>query len=281
MILDEIKSLIKDFEDILIKDARFKNDYKFKSQVKMIYKLGEKENIFIPVPIGFSGSTGEKPVERLVERLVEKPVEKVIYKTIEVPAKCAKCEICPPPEKCAKCETCPPPLPPPPPPTCPPPLPPPPPPTCPPPLPPPTCPPPPPPPTCPVPEKCAKCETCPRCPKLPLFQKCAKCETCPRCPTIPPCPLPPKYDNADLGDVDALNRAEEEVNKNLLALLGPQHDKKLNKKLEDLRKNGNPDAKFNKELDAFLNSKQKYLSFVRNLPDKDLAAKLLRQVGHD
>jgi hypothetical protein len=29
--LEDLKSLIKDFEEVLIKDERFKNDYKFKS----------------------------------------------------------------------------------------------------------------------------------------------------------------------------------------------------------------------------------------------------------
>jgi hypothetical protein len=38
MILDEIKDLIKELENILIKDERFKDSYDFKNQVKIIYK---------------------------------------------------------------------------------------------------------------------------------------------------------------------------------------------------------------------------------------------------
>jgi hypothetical protein len=38
MILDEIKNLIKELENILIKDKRFKDSYNFKNQVKIIYK---------------------------------------------------------------------------------------------------------------------------------------------------------------------------------------------------------------------------------------------------
>ena len=38
MILDEIKDLIKELENILIKDKRFKDNYDFKNQVKIIYK---------------------------------------------------------------------------------------------------------------------------------------------------------------------------------------------------------------------------------------------------
>jgi hypothetical protein len=38
MILDEIKDLIKELENILIKDKRFKDSYDFKNQVKIIYK---------------------------------------------------------------------------------------------------------------------------------------------------------------------------------------------------------------------------------------------------
>jgi hypothetical protein len=57
MILDEIKSLIKDFEKCLIKEARFKNDYKFKSQVKTIYSCNKNtpNQIIVPVPY-YSGN---------------------------------------------------------------------------------------------------------------------------------------------------------------------------------------------------------------------------------
>jgi len=59
MILDDIKSLIKDFEACLIKDGRFKKDYKFKSQVKTIYSCNKSKlnQIIVPVPY-YSGNNG-------------------------------------------------------------------------------------------------------------------------------------------------------------------------------------------------------------------------------
>lgn len=59
MILDDIKSLIKDFETCLIKEERFKKDYKFKSQVKTIYSCNESapNQIIVPVPY-YSGNNG-------------------------------------------------------------------------------------------------------------------------------------------------------------------------------------------------------------------------------
>ena len=38
MILDELKNMIKDLENILLKDTRFRKDYFFKNQVKIIYE---------------------------------------------------------------------------------------------------------------------------------------------------------------------------------------------------------------------------------------------------
>ena len=59
MILDDIKSLIKDFETCLIKEERFKKDYKFKSQVKTIYSCNKSapNQIIVPVPY-YSGNNG-------------------------------------------------------------------------------------------------------------------------------------------------------------------------------------------------------------------------------
>ena len=58
MILDDMKNLIKDFEKTLIKDTRFKKDYKFKNQVKTLYKnhkMVQQSQIIVPVPY-YSGS---------------------------------------------------------------------------------------------------------------------------------------------------------------------------------------------------------------------------------
>jgi hypothetical protein len=88
MILQDLKSLIKDFEDVLIKDDRFKNDYKFKSQVKTIYGLRKVENVFIPFPVGTGGEYG---VEKIVEKRIEVPVDRIV----NVPViDCPKCKIC-------------------------------------------------------------------------------------------------------------------------------------------------------------------------------------------
>ena len=50
MLLDDLKILIKDFEGILSKDLRFKEDMYFKNQVKIIYSKKEKtKNVFVPL----------------------------------------------------------------------------------------------------------------------------------------------------------------------------------------------------------------------------------------
>lgn len=49
MILDELKYLIKDLEEILLKDKRFRQDYLFKSQVRKIYEQEIKSQpIYVP-----------------------------------------------------------------------------------------------------------------------------------------------------------------------------------------------------------------------------------------
>ena len=94
--LQDLKSLIKDFEDVLIKDKRFKNDYKFKSQVKTIYGLRKVENVFIPFPVGTGGEYG---VEKIVEKRIEVPVDRIVNvpvdRIVNVPViDCPKCKIC-------------------------------------------------------------------------------------------------------------------------------------------------------------------------------------------
>jgi hypothetical protein len=44
MILIEIKNIINELEEILIKDERFKDSYHFKNQVKIIYKKNNLNN---------------------------------------------------------------------------------------------------------------------------------------------------------------------------------------------------------------------------------------------
>jgi hypothetical protein len=52
MILYELKNLIKDLENILIKDKRFKEDYTFKHQVRTLYyKKPEVQNIYLPLVV--------------------------------------------------------------------------------------------------------------------------------------------------------------------------------------------------------------------------------------
>jgi len=49
MIFDELKYLIKDLEEILLKDKRFREDYLFKSQVRKIYEQEIKSQpIYVP-----------------------------------------------------------------------------------------------------------------------------------------------------------------------------------------------------------------------------------------
>lgn len=50
MLLDEIKDLIKDFEMVLIKDKRFKEDADFKNQVKTIYNCEKNLNKNFAIP---------------------------------------------------------------------------------------------------------------------------------------------------------------------------------------------------------------------------------------
>jgi hypothetical protein len=54
MLIDEIKSLIHDLEEILIQDPRFKKDIFFKKKVKkiygtkIIYGKNKTENFYVP-----------------------------------------------------------------------------------------------------------------------------------------------------------------------------------------------------------------------------------------
>jgi hypothetical protein len=87
MLLDEIKSLIKECEECLIKDTRFKKDYQFKSQVRAIYKHDKNiqtRQIIVPVPY-YSNS-----------------YDKGIKNSENDPKKCGVCKKCLKKEKCEK-----------------------------------------------------------------------------------------------------------------------------------------------------------------------------------
>ena len=85
MILNEIKDLIKDLEEVLIKDKRFKDHCHFKNQIKIIYK-NNLNNFYQPSNID---------ITPLVTNLMTLPK---LYKPSE------PCEKCKPSEPCEKCK---------------------------------------------------------------------------------------------------------------------------------------------------------------------------------
>lgn len=91
MILDELKNMIKDLENILLKDTRFRKDYFFKNQVKIIYeeeiRLKPVSNpIYYPYYINTtSGDTCPKSTDLLKLNT------------------CPKCKDCPKQIDCPKC----------------------------------------------------------------------------------------------------------------------------------------------------------------------------------
>jgi hypothetical protein len=67
MLLDDIKSLIKDFEKCLMKEPRFKKDCGFKNEVKIIYKFKKTPNhIIVPVPY-YTGTKESNTVANTVQ----------------------------------------------------------------------------------------------------------------------------------------------------------------------------------------------------------------------
>jgi hypothetical protein len=191
MLLDELKILIKDFEGILSKDLRFKDDMYFKNQVKIIY--GEKEkvkNVFVPLMLAnLSNSQEVDEVTKLKDRIkyLEKietiPEEQHVCPKVE-PQDCSKCatHVCPP-CNCPKVEphVCPP------------------------------C-------NCPKvePHVCPPCN-CPKvephvCPKVEP-QDCSKCAThvCPPCN----CPKLEDYERGDLPESDTIRKNYNEVTRHI------------------------------------------------------------------
>jgi len=99
MILDDMKNLIKDFEKTLIKDTRFKKDYKFKNQVKTLYKnhkMVQQSQIIVPVPY-YSGS-----LKTEVGAETKSDAQSTSNK------KCPPEKTCPPEKKCPPEKPCPP-----------------------------------------------------------------------------------------------------------------------------------------------------------------------------
>jgi len=114
MLLDDLKSLIKDFEGILSKDLRFKEDMYFKNQVKVIYGQKEKtKNVFVPLMLANLSKTTEvdektklKDRIKYLEKIVSLPDTHVCPKV--EPQDCSKCatHVCPKvePHVCPKVE---------------------------------------------------------------------------------------------------------------------------------------------------------------------------------
>ena len=101
MLLDDLKILIKDFEGILSKDLRFKEDMYFKNQVKIIYSKKEKtKNVFVPLMLANLSKTTEVDENtKLKDRI------KYLEKIESMPCACTE-QICPKvePHVCPKVE---------------------------------------------------------------------------------------------------------------------------------------------------------------------------------
>jgi len=123
MLLDDLKILIKDFEGILSKDLRFKEDMYFKNQVKIIYGKKEKiKNVFVPLMLANLSKTTEldentklKNRIKYLEKIESMPEENIAHVCPKVePHVCPKVEphVCPKvePHVCPKVElhVCPP-----------------------------------------------------------------------------------------------------------------------------------------------------------------------------
>lgn len=90
MILDELKILIKDFEIVLSKDLRFKNDMDFKNQVKTIYGTKKPDNILMPTELMFIDNA---EIIRLKNKI--KYLEKTEPHVCPTVHKCPVCPACP------------------------------------------------------------------------------------------------------------------------------------------------------------------------------------------
>ena len=88
MLLDELKKMIKEFETVLIKDERFKDDASFKNQVKIIYSKDKKsQNIMGPILLGnLSSLNNTDEITKLKNRI------KYLEKIENIPCKCEEKE---------------------------------------------------------------------------------------------------------------------------------------------------------------------------------------------
>ena len=91
MILIEIKNIIKELEEILINDERFKDSYHFKNQVKMIYKKNNLNNIsnnntditpFISNLIALNKECKQPTIEPTIEPRIEPTIDPTIDTSI-------------------------------------------------------------------------------------------------------------------------------------------------------------------------------------------------------
>lgn len=83
MIIDDLKLLVKEMEDVLVKDKRFKEYVKLKKQVKTIYGTNkvEYQPLYIPYPtIGPTPKCEEKVATREVPPVVLPRTETKITK---------------------------------------------------------------------------------------------------------------------------------------------------------------------------------------------------------
>jgi hypothetical protein len=88
MLLEDLKILIKDFEGVLSKDIRFKEDMYFKNQVKIIYGQKEKiKNVMVPLLLANLSNTKEvDEMTRLKNRI------KYLEKVESMPCSCSHYE---------------------------------------------------------------------------------------------------------------------------------------------------------------------------------------------
>jgi hypothetical protein len=88
MLLDELKLMIKEFETVLVKDERFKDDASFKNQVKIIYSKEKKSpNIMAPILLGnLSSVNNTDEITKLKNRI------KYLEKIENMPCKCEERE---------------------------------------------------------------------------------------------------------------------------------------------------------------------------------------------
>jgi hypothetical protein len=84
MLLDELKKMIKEFETVLVKDERFKDDASFKNQVKIIYSKDKKPtNLMAPILLGnLSSINNTDEITKLKNRI------KYLEKIENIPCNC-------------------------------------------------------------------------------------------------------------------------------------------------------------------------------------------------